>query len=166
MRKVIVLWLGLCLLPLFAFAKIEEKALVGKASLYYLLWHVYDIELYSADGDFSFDEAFALKLEYKLKLYGDRIADRSAKEIRRLGFSDEIRLAAWHAQMKDMFPDVDDGSSLTGAYNPIASTVFYKDGNKIGVIEDPEFGKWFFGIWLHENASQPKLRQALLGNKK
>ena len=28
---------------------------------------------------------------------------------------------------------------------------------------DKDFGKWFFGIWLNKNTSEPKLRKDLIG---
>ena len=155
----------LAALPIFAFAKTDEQKLIGQGKLYYFFLHIYDAKLYSENGQISFNSPFALELEYKRKLYGDKIADRSAEEIRKLGFKDEVKLAAWHSQMKEVFPDGDDGVKLTGYYEPKKPTIFYKDGKKVGNIKDPEFGKWFFGIWLDENTSEPKLREKLLGGK-
>lgn len=161
MLKIFLLYMCLFFTPLLVFA--QNQKLIGQGSLNYYFWHVYDAKLYSNDGILSFEKPFSLKLEYKRKLYGAKIADRSTEEIRGLGFKDEVKLAAWHAQMKDIFPDVNDGISLIGVYKPNQPTVFYKNEQQIGVIKDPEFGKWFFGIWLNENTSEPKLRKALLG---
>jgi hypothetical protein len=163
MRRILFIWLLLVSMPLISNAEIANKKLIGQGSLHYYVWHVYDVKLYSSDGEFSFDKPFSLQLEYKRKLYGDKIADRSTEEIRDLGFTDEIKLAAWHAQMKDIFPDVNDGVNLTGFYTPNEPTIFYKNDQKVGAIKDPEFGKWFFGIWLDKNTSEPKLRKKLLG---
>lgn len=163
MRRILLIWLLFLSIPLTSNAEMTAKKLIGQGALHYYLWHVYDVKLYSNDGKFSFDKPFILKLEYKRKLYGDKIADRSAEEIRGLGFKDEIKLAAWHAQMKDVFPDVNDGVSLTGYYAPNKPTIFYKNDQEVGAIKDPEFGKWFFGIWLDEKTSEPKLRKKLLG---
>lgn len=163
MRKYVVVLIALIVLANTANAQIANKELVGEGKLYYFLMHIYDAKLYSDDGTFSFYKPFALKLEYKRKLYGEKIADRSNLEIRNLGFKDEIKLAAWYGQMKDIFPDVDDGISITGLYTPGKQTVFYKNDKEIGVIKDPEFGKWFFGIWLNERTSEPVLRKQLLG---
>jgi len=165
MRKNIFVILLIATLPIFSYATVDDQKLVGQGKLNYYFWHIYDASLYSANGEFSFDKPFALKLDYKRKLYGDKIADRSAEEIKQLGFDDDSKLAAWRAQMKDIFPDVDDGTSITGYYTPDKPTVFYKNNKKAGVIQDPEFGEWFFGIWLDKNTSEPKLRKALLGGK-
>lgn len=166
MRKYIIALISLVFIANIANAQVADKKLVGEGKLHYFMMHIYDAKLYSDDGSFSFDKPFALKLEYKRKLYGEKIADRSNLEIRNLGFKDEIKLAAWHSQMKDIFPDVDDGVSITGLYIPQKQTVFYKNDEEIGVIKDPEFGKWFFGIWLDEKTSEPDLRKKLLGEGK
>lgn len=138
---------------------------IGRAKFNFLLWHVYDAVLYSSTSEFSFSKPFALELNYKRKLYGEKIAESSAEEIRNLGFSDEVRLAGWYSQMLKIFPDVENGTSITGIYTPNGITVFYKNSEKIGEITDLEFGKWFFGIWFYEETSQPDFRKKLLGIK-
>lgn len=158
-----IIFLLINLIAFSAYAKIENKQLVGQGRLNYFLLHIYDVKLYSANAEFSFDKPFELVLEYKRKLYGNKIAERSAVEIENLGFKDKLKLDSWLKQMQALFPDVDNGTNLTGAYFPGKPTVFYKDNQKIGAIEDPEFGKWFFGIWLNEKTSEPALRKALIG---
>lgn len=169
MRKVLLLSLCLFVLPALALASAQTKnkkqKIIGQGSMHYFFWHIYDAKLYSVSGNFSFNRPFTLKLEYKRKFDGDKIADRSTEEIRKLGFEDEVKLAAWHAQMKKIFPDVGDGITLTGVYQPRQGTIFYKNNKKVGAIKDPAFGKWFFGIWLDKKTSEPTLRKALLGNK-
>ena len=164
MLKVLFLWTCLFVTPFFASAQAADQKLIGKAEMYYFVWYVCDLNLYSGDGDFSFDKPFRLEIEYKRDISGEEIAESSAEKIRGLGFENEIKLAAWHAQMIDIFPDVNDGVSLTGQYVPNKPTIFYKNNEEVvGVIKDPDFGKWFFGIWLNENTSRPDLRKALLG---
>ena len=143
---------------------IPNANLIGQGSLYYVFWHIYDASLYS-NGKFSFKKPFVLTLDYKRKLSGVKIADRSAIEIRKLGFEDEIKLAGWRSQMRDIFPDVKNGSQLSGVYNPNKPTTFFNGDVLAGTIKDPDFGKWFFGIWLSEKTSNPKLRKALLGDR-
>ncbi|MCH9704550.1 MAG: chalcone isomerase family protein [Proteobacteria bacterium] len=141
---------------------IPDAQQIGAGKLSYFIWHIYDISLHAA-GAFSFDKPFFLTLNYKIDLEGEKIADRSVEEIRKLGFSDEAKLADWYLQMRAIFPDVEAGSSLTGIYQPNQATVFYADEKEVGTINDAEFGQWFFGIWLNKNTSVPALRQQLLG---
>lgn len=136
---------------------------VGEGRLTYLLWDVYDAALYAPRGKWSHDKPFALRLSYLRPIKGKKIADRSAEEIRGQGFTDEIKIAAWHAQMKKIFPDVNEGVSLTGVYTQMGETVFYRNNTEIGRIKDPEFSKVFFDIWLNEKTTAPDLRRKLLG---
>lgn len=136
---------------------------VGEGRLTYLLWDVYDATLYAPDGSWQEGQPFALRLSYLRKIEGKKIADRSVEEMRKQGISDEVKLAAWHAQMSEIFPDVDEGVSLTGIYTEKGEAVFYKNNKEIGTIRDPAFSQAFFNIWLGEDTSAPDLRRKLLG---
>ena len=136
---------------------------VGQGSLSVLFWDVYDATLFAPEGRWQNDLPYALSITYLMDLDGDEIAERSAKEIRQQGFNNEIKLALWHQKMETIFPDVEEKSVLTGIYDSNQNTIFYKDNQRIGVIKDPDFGRWFFSIWLGEKTSEPDLRAALLG---
>lgn len=142
---------------------VPDAQLVGETRFTKLIWDVYDIGLFASHGTWNSDEPYALSLYYLRDLEGNDIAKRSIKEIRGLGFTDEVKLAAWHEQMRAIFPDVTNGSELTGIYIPGEETRFYQGRALLGTVGDPEFGKQFFGIWLHEKTSQPELRRHLLG---
>jgi hypothetical protein len=141
---------------------VPDAQKVGEGRLSYLLWDVYDATLYAPKGAWEDGEPFALQLSYLRALDGRQIADRSIEEIRGQGFADEVKLATWHAQMRKIFPDVDEGVRLTGVYTQSGESVFYYDDVEIGRISDAEFGRAFFGIWLNEKTSAPDLRRQLL----
>lgn len=141
---------------------LPDAKLLGKADIYYFFWHIYEARLYT-NGSFSFEKPFILTLHYQRPIDGSNIAKVSAEKIRELGFSDEVALAAWYSQMKEIFPDVQKGSELTGVYQPDNPTLFYQNGRVLGSIRDAEFGKWFFGIWLDKKTEKPLMRKALLG---
>ena len=136
---------------------------VGKGRLTVMFWDVYDASLYAPNGEWNQERPFALQLDYLRDIEGGDIANRSAEEIRKLGFTDEVRLAAWYSEMRAIFPDVKNGSTLTGVYVPPSATKFYDGNTHIGTVNDPEFARWFFAIWLDEKTSEPKLREQLLG---
>jgi hypothetical protein len=142
---------------------VQSPAMVGEARYTYILFDVYDAKLFAPKGVWDFEKPFALELTYLRNLSGHKIADRSAKEIRNQGFSNEVQLAGWYSQMQEIFPDVSEGSMLTGVYQPDEETLFYHGDHLIGRIKDPEFGRWFFGIWLSENTSEPEFRRMLIG---
>jgi hypothetical protein len=153
--------------PVFAAGRIEayipEARPVGAGRLSVFLMDVYDATLIAREGKWQPGEPLALQLTYLRHLKGDKIADRSAQEMRNIGITDEVKLAAWHAQMRRIFPDVDEGVTLTGILTPDGESVFLRNGEEIGRIKDPDFGQAFFGIWLSEKTSAPDLRQKLLG---
>lgn len=136
---------------------------VGKGRMSVMFWDLYDAVLYAPGGQWKKGEPFALSLTYLRDIDGKAIADRSAEEIRNLGFRDEYKLAAWHGQMRNIFPDVKEGTTLTGIYNKRQESIFYHQGKEIGRIRDPEFGRYFFNIWLSQKTSAPELRAQLLG---
>lgn len=142
---------------------LDSLKLVNEAKFSYMLWKVYDIALFDDQEYFDETPPYALKLTYLREFEGSSIADRSSKLIREQGIEDEIRLAAWHSQMDQIFPDVQVGDTLAGLYNEDKETVFFYNGELIGRIQDPLFGEYFFGIWLGKDTTESRLRSELIG---
>jgi len=172
MRKIlffIAVILMLNAAPAFALDYIEKRIpdakTVGEGRMTYMLWDVYDAKLFAPQGRFNEEKPFALSLTYLRNIDGKKIADSSVEEIRRLGFKDEVRLATWHTQMRNIFPDVAEGVRLTGLYNDNGESIFFKNGAEVGRIKDKEFGPYFFNIWFDEETRDPNLRANLLGIK-
>ena len=142
---------------------VPEAAEVGATRLKYLFWDVYDISLHAPEGEFRFSGPFALDIHYLLDLKGKDIAKVARKEIKRQGINETHILDSWHQQLEGIFPDVKKGDRITGFYGQDGYAYFYKNGEFIGSIQDPEFAVAFFKIWLGEETSQPQMRRALLG---
>lgn len=142
---------------------VPQAQKIGEAHLSYLFWDIYQATLYAPQGQFQPEQAFALELSYLRAIKGREIADQSIVEIRSQGFNDEIKLATWHSQLRQIFPDVHKGISLTGIYNGRGKTIFLQNNTEIGHIDDAEFSRAFFAIWLGENTRSPRLRRQLLG---
>jgi len=106
--------------------------------------------------------AFALDLQYARSLSGARIAETSDKEIARLGFGDAAQRAAWLEAMRRLFPDVSAGDRLVGVHRPGAGVTFFRNDQRLGAIDDADFGRAFFAIWLDPRTIAPELRSALL----
>jgi len=171
MRKIIVAVLSAVLLwpvastasPIVAGRYVPDAGKVGDGVLSYLFWDVYQATLYAPASTWRPDAPFALSLRYMREIKGRDIADRTIAEIRNQGFSDEATLSAWAARLSELFPDVADGDRLTAVRDSDGRTLFYRDTQRIGMIEDPAFAPRFFNIWLGENSPDPKLRRKLLG---
>ncbi len=150
-------------------AALPDASLLGKGNYTWFGLSLYEARLWTDKKSFSAanwsGSSLALELVYARKLYGERIAVASIDEIKKLGIGSLSQHDAWLAAMKKIFPDVEDGTQLTGVYSPGQPTRFFRDGAPVGEVSDPEFGLAFFGIWLHPKTSAPKLRVALLGGK-
>jgi hypothetical protein len=67
--------------------------------------------------------------------------------------------------MRALFPDVAAGDSLSGLYLPGRGARFFHNGEPLGEIDDAQFARAFFSIWLDPRTSAPDLRAALLGER-
>ena len=105
----------------------------------------------------------ALELQYLRNFKGRDIAQRSIEEMRRIGAFTEAQAQAWLQAMATLFPDVAAGDRLLGLHLPGRGAQFFHNGKPVGELADPEFARLFFGIWLSEQTSAPRLRAALLG---
>ena len=142
---------------------IPDAKIVGAGTLSLAFWDIYDATLYAPDAKINKTKPFALSIRYMREIEGRDIADRSVQEIRKQGFVDEFKLAAWNNQMKNIFPNVEDGTVLSAVFIPGDRTTFYAGERQIGIIKDAEFTIWFANIWLGEKTSEPLLRRRLLG---
>ena len=127
-------------------------------SVYAAYFHCVD----RARCGWSPQQPFALQLVYHRSLVGGMIAERSVEEIAKLGYGTTDQRARWGALMKEIFPDVVDGDCIIGLNLPQSGARYYHNGKPIGEIQDLEFAKAFFGIWLDPRTSEPALRKKLL----
>jgi hypothetical protein len=146
---------------------LPEASVIGSGSYRWFGLKLYDASLWAVRGSFNPDNwqsaSLALELNYARSLEGRRIAEASIDEMKKLGIGTPAQHKAWDEAMKQVFPDVDKTTQLTGLYVPGQPTRFFRNGAAIGEIADPAFGPAFFAIWLHPKTTAPKLRTMLLG---
>src|SRR6185369_13575224 len=135
---------------------------LGEGTLRFLTIHVYDASVWIQGQKFAPTEPFALEIRYAINIKGKSLTERSLKEMRGLGYTDEAKLKRWEVEMDRVFPDLKPGDRLVGVNVPGKETRFYSAEKLLGVVEDPEFARAFFGIWLDEKTSEPKLRAKML----
>jgi len=104
----------------------------------------------------------ALELAYERSFKGAEIARRSLDEMLRAGDIDAAQARRWEAALRDLLPDVKAGDRLLGVHRPGMGAQFYQGGRALGRIDDAEFSRRFFAIWLGPASSAPPLRDALL----
>lgn len=147
---------------------VPQPRMAGEGEYRWFGLKLYDARLWvGAEGyrpSMPHNAPFALELAYARSFKGARIADASLKEIGKLGLGTEAQRTAWLEAMEKVFPDVEDGSRIVGVYIPNQGVRFYLDGRAIGTIDDAEFSRAFFSIWLAERTSAKDLRTALLRN--
>ena len=138
---------------------------IGGGRLIVWGFQVYDARLWAQPG-FSaanYDRApLALELSYLRDFKAQEVAERSIKEIRRSKPVSDAQAARWIADMLRVIPDVRKGDRVMGVHQPGMGAAFWVNGKNTGEVQDAEFARLFFGIWLSPNTSEPKLREALL----
>lgn len=152
------------------YARPEMAALNGvvpTAPVRLRVWgfEVYDARLWTPRG-FRLSQAaqfpFALELQYLRSLDGSAIASRSIDEMRRVGNFSDAQSQSWLAAMRELFPNVNKGERITGINLPGEGAEFWVNGQRVGAVKDVAFARLFFGIWLDERTSEPKMRAQLL----
>lgn len=145
--------------------QLPDARLSGHATLRFLGLAIYDIRLWSAaplPRDDIVQQPFGLELEYARDLAGAKIAQRSLDEMQRIGKPTVEQAQRWLATLRRLFPDVAAGDRLTGV-NAAGRTLFFHNARALGSVEEADFSRLFFGIWLAPATSEPRLREQLLG---
>ena len=149
-------------------AEVPKARLAGAGNFRYFGMSIYDADFWVGPNGYRTTaptaERFALDLRYARALVGKRIASSSADEMKKLGLGTAEQRATWQTKMEALFPDVQEGTRITGIYLPQHGARFYRDGKLLGEIADPEFGVAFFAIWLDPKTTGGKLREALLAD--
>lgn len=135
---------------------------VGSGTMRFFGWRIYDATLWSRNGVWSANQAYALELTYARNFDGADIARRSIEEIRSQRSYPVATLRQWEQQLRALFPDVKKGDRLISVRTPGAGATFFMDTRKLGQIDDEVFADAFFGIWLDPATRAPDLRAQLL----
>ncbi len=141
---------------------IETASLQGQGRLTFWGFDVYDARYYVADP--KGQNGFALEIHYIRSFRGADLAKRTIDEMTRLGVPEKQRMV-WLQSLEKLFPDIASGDTLVGIHLPDRGTLFLHNGKPIGDIPGDAFAKAFFGIWLDERTSVPKLRSALIASR-
>jgi hypothetical protein len=139
-----------------------QARLAGSGAFTWFGLRIYDAELWVGDKGYQSGAPFVLELRYARKLDGAKIARASFDEMEKLGAGTPAQRSAWLARMKEIFPDVKEGTRISGVFLPGAGARFYLDGKPLATVPDPDFARAFFAIWLDPNTSARGLRTALL----
>ncbi len=139
--------------------------LQGQGELRWFGLRLYEASLWAPGGRWQADRPYALELRYARDIPSQRLVEASIEEMRRLGVADDERLARWKLALQQAFPDVKSGDVIIGLYLPDRGVEFYHQGRLSGRVDDVDFARAFFAIWLDERTREPALRARLLGLK-
>lgn len=145
--------------------RLPEARLVGSGDFLWYGLRVYSARLFSPVVPPDWKQPFVLELTYWRSLSRDTLVEASLEEMRRLAPRppDDAQLAAWAGLMRSAFVDVHRGQRISGLYLPGKGCRFYIDGRLKQEVDDPQFARAFFAIWLDARTRKPELRRELLG---
>lgn len=152
--------------PLYATATaaVPDLKALGGGLLRVFGFQVYNVYLWTPAGAaFDRSKPYALDLQYLRTFSAKQLAERSIDEMRGQGTGSETVYPKWLAEMERVFADVKAGDRLTGVVTPTKTSKFFYNGTYRGEVIDAAFADAFFGIWLSEKSSQPRVRNLLLG---
>ncbi len=168
-------WRGCCAIGLWALLvapawanwqdEVPGARIIGTGDFSVFGFDVYNARLWSAAQPLVEGQPFALELIYLRRISRDDLVEASVDEIKRLAGSSisPAQLAVWQTQMQQAFVDVRAGTRITGVYLPGQGARFFVGQQLQHEIDDPQFARAFFDIWLSPRTRSPELRQQLLG---
>lgn len=145
-------------------AELPEARILGTSRMRVFGLDLYDAKLFASAlkrSDYA-AAPFALEIVYLRSFDGPAIAERSLKEMRRVGSISADKEKSWLQTMRQTFPNVKSGDRITAIHRPEQGIRFFVNGLAHASINDPEFSRYFFGIWLSPNTSEPAMRNSLL----
>jgi hypothetical protein len=136
----------------------------GEARLTVLFWDIYESSLFTPSGEYYPDiRPLRLEIRYLRAIKAKDLVAQTAKEWQAQGIEDS-RHAQWLSVLTELWPDVSQNDVLALAIADNGRAEFSFNGQFVGAIEDPDFGRDFTGIWLSPNTTRPQLRAALIGD--
>ena len=124
---------------------------------------LYDASLCSTEASFTWDEPFALALEYRREFKGSTIVGATIHEMARLSGQEKDAIEPLRETISQCFPDVGKGDQITGVSEDADRARFYLNGEMTCEVEWPGFRDHFFGIWLGEDTREPNKSMRLKG---
>ena len=141
---------------------LDTKFLIGKANYSFLVWNIYDAELYSDKKNFN-PNRYALILKYNRSIPKDRLVKETIEDIKiqkKLSFD---KINKWTELLGSIYEDTQIGKKFIAVRLDLRTSVFYYNNKKIYQSTDQEFNMLFFNIWLRENSKNPQFTKKLLG---
>lgn len=139
---------------------------VGEAEFHVFLFHIYDAELFSANGRYEKSQfPIKLKLTYQRSISKEDLLDATKKQWKKQKLCINNECDVWLEKLGEFWPDVNDGDSITLTVDQSGNSKFLFNDELVGEIESPLFSEKFSAIWLAENNGHRRFQQRLTGQR-
>lgn len=139
---------------------------VGRGELTWFGLSIYHASLWTSTGEYQSVKdslPIALTITYNKNIKSDALAKRTVKEWKYLGLFDDQRRKYWGQRLRQIWPNVASGDSITTLVTANRETRFYHNDKLLTELADPTFGTALLSIWLDDETSEPDLREKLIG---
>ena len=140
----------------------DERFLIGKANYSFLVWNIYDAELYSNKKSFN-PNRYAIILKYNRSIPKERLVKETIEDIKIQKKVAPNKINEWTRLLESIYQETKIGKKFIAIRLNPKTSVFYYDNKKIYKSTDKEFNELFFNIWLRKNSKNPKFTKKLLG---
>lgn len=144
-----------------AFKQFHSYKLVGKGTMKWLFFNLYEAELRTPSGTYNPKSLpIFLKLEYLRNISRKALITATESEWHRqnIDYNPE-----WLIKLDNMWPDISVNDSLVLHINSQGLSEFFLNDKYIGRIESDDFSSAFSAIWLSNKARDLALRNQLIG---
>ncbi|MGQ4001422.1 chalcone isomerase family protein [Francisellaceae bacterium CB300] len=146
--------------------KAQESKRVGKVEFRKWFFHVYNAELFTKTGNFSWKQPFVLKIHYLIGFKSKTIANRTISEISKQHNAEvKANEAKYFEIINKVIPNIKKNSDLYGYMDKNGYAYIFTKDKLVGKINDKQLSKYFFEIWLSDKTSDHKMSQQLRGLK-
>ena len=139
---------------------------VGRGELTWFGLSIYHASLWTSTGEYQSVKhslPIALTITYNKNIKSEALAKRTVEEWKQLGLFDDQRRKFWGQQLKQIWPNVTPGDSITTLVTANKKTRFYHNDKLLTELAEPTFGTALLSIWLDAETSEPHLRAKLIG---
>jgi hypothetical protein len=143
---------------------------VGEATFKWMVFKVYEGALYLERGadprDPLADISKSLQLTYSRGLTAEQFVKSGDAFLRKNTTPDEWdALADRLARLNAAYRDVEKGDTYALSYTPDGGTTLALNGRPLVTIEGADFARAYFSIWLGDNPTKAKFKEALLSRR-
>ncbi|GIU13268.1 hypothetical protein TUM4261_27320 [Shewanella sp. c952] len=144
-------------------AELTSLKEVGRGEMEWWWFTLYRARLLTVDGEYHQGTyPMVLEIEYYQDIPSKRLLEATVDQWQHLQL-DQSRQLQWQASLSELWPDVNEGDTLSLQVLSPESSQFYFNGKPLEELMPEGFSEDFLAIWLSSQTSRPELRKQLLG---